>query len=85
MKELFIPAWIFVTASLCCIPFNLSLKTPVIEEAVCSIESITNWMACTAYTFTVSSNPLNSWFIGACPVLSWPSWEVSSKPIPYFL
>jgi len=73
VNELLIPVWTLVTASLCWIPLSLSLNTPVIEEAVCSIESIANWIAWIAYTFIVSSNPLNIVFNGACPVLTWPS------------
>jgi len=42
VNELLIPVCTFVTASLYCIPFNLSLNTPVIEEAVYSTESIAN-------------------------------------------
>nr|DAJ81389.1 MAG TPA: hypothetical protein [Caudoviricetes sp.] len=37
---MFCPILTLVTASFCSIPFNLSLNTPVIEEAVYSIESI---------------------------------------------
>ena len=40
INELLIPVCTFVTASLYCIPFNLSLKTPVIDDVVYSIESI---------------------------------------------
>jgi hypothetical protein len=40
VKELFIPTLTLLTASLYYIPLSLSLKTPVIEEAVASIESI---------------------------------------------
>jgi len=85
VNELFIPTWTFVTASRCCIPLSLSLNTPVIEDAVASIESITTWIAWTAWSLIVSSNPLTKVFNGACPVLSYPSWEVSINPIPYFL
>ena len=45
LKELLIPIYILVTASLCCIPFNLSLNTPVIDKVVCYTESIANWIA----------------------------------------
>ena len=54
----------------------------MIEEVVCSTESIANWIAWIAYTFMVSSNPLYKVFIGACPVFNCPSYEVSTKAIP---
>jgi len=73
VKELFIPTCTFVTASLYWIPLSLSLNTPVIEDAVDSIESITTWIAWTACTLTVSSNPFTNVFNGACPVFSCPS------------
>jgi hypothetical protein len=40
MNELFWPIFTLVTASLCSIPLSLSLNTPVIEDTVCSTESI---------------------------------------------
>jgi len=85
INELLIPVWTLVTASLYCIPFNLSLNTPVIEDVVYSTESIANWIAWTAYTLIVSSNPLNIVVNGACPVFTWPSWEVSINANPCFL
>nr|DAF44338.1 MAG TPA: Tamulustoxin family protein [Podoviridae sp. ct8Lf7] len=58
VNELATPCLIFVTASLYSIPFNLSLKTPVMDEVVCSTDCIANSIAWTAYAFRVSSNPL---------------------------
>nr|DAR76643.1 MAG TPA: hypothetical protein [Caudoviricetes sp.]DAS12190.1 MAG TPA: hypothetical protein [Caudoviricetes sp.] len=48
INELFTEVCTLVTASLCYIPFNLSLNTPVIDEHVCSTLSIANYIACIA-------------------------------------
>jgi len=45
VNEFLAPASTLDTASFCVIPFNLSLNTPVIDDVVCSIESIANWIA----------------------------------------
>jgi hypothetical protein len=77
INELVTPCLIFVTASLCSIPFNLSLNTPVIDDVVYSTDWIANSIAWTAWAFSVSSNPLNIVFIGAEPVSFLPSCVVS--------
>jgi len=56
-----------VTASFYCIPFNLSLNTPVIDDTVASIESIAIYIAYTDCAFTVLSKPLKIVFKGAAP------------------
>ena len=84
MNELFCPIFTLVTASLCSIPFSLSLNTPVIEEVVYSTESIANYIAWIACAFTVLSNPLNIVFRGAYPLYSLPSWLESRTPRPCF-
>jgi hypothetical protein len=73
MNELVAPCFTFVTASLYSIPLSLSLNTPVIDDVVCSIESIAMLIAWIAWALTVSSNPLNIVFIGAWPVANLPS------------
>nr|DAH58409.1 MAG TPA: hypothetical protein [Bacteriophage sp.] len=40
INELFYPILTLVTASLYSMPFSLSLKTPVIDEATCSTWSM---------------------------------------------
>jgi len=73
------------TASYYCIPLSLSLKTPVIEDAVDSICSIANCIAYIAYTLTVSSYPLNIVFNVEGEDPSLPSYEESIGAIPDFL
>ena len=84
MNELFYPIFTLVTASLCSIPLSRSLKTPVIDETVCSIASIAIWIAYTACVLTVLSNPLKIVFNGAWPEANLPSCEESKTPRPCF-